>query len=428
MKFGLFMELEYPRPWEPDGEQRLIGEALEQAELAEHLGLDSVWAVEHHFLEEYSHCSAPEVYLSAVAARTKRIRIGHGVCLLPVGYNAPARIAERIGMLDLVSGGRVELGTGESNSRMELEGYGVDVGTKRAQWTEAVEQIANMLAMDPYPGFEGEFFSMPARNVVPKTVQKPHPPMWVACSNKQTIHLAARLGLGALAFTFLKPEDAKKWVDEYYEILKTECVPIAHTINPNILLVTGFGVHHETEVAVDRFLDGIRFFQYGLNHYYRAGVHKPGRTDVWAEFLANREAVLKYDYDPVMGKNVATSIGAIGDVEQVRAWMKGFADIGIDELVFIQQGGKNKHEHICESLELFAAEIMEEFQAGEQERQARKLEELAPYIEQAFERKADKRPLRLPDDEIPEYETIAYGAHYVSKEAVLGTVQTPVAR
>ena len=113
---------------------------------------------------------------------------------MPPGYNHPARVAERIATLDLVSNGRVEFGTGESASRAELEGFGIDPDERRAMWRETVEQVANMMAMDPYPGFEGKYFSMPARNVVPKPVQKPHPPLWVACSNRDTIHLAAQLG------------------------------------------------------------------------------------------------------------------------------------------------------------------------------------------------------------------------------------------
>jgi alkanesulfonate monooxygenase SsuD/methylene tetrahydromethanopterin reductase-like flavin-dependent oxidoreductase (luciferase family) len=119
--------------------------------------------------------------LAACAARTSRIRIGHGVVLAPPGYNHPARVAERIATLDLVSDGRVDWGTGESASRVELEGFGIDPAEKKAMWAEAVEQTADMMAMSPYPGFQGKFFSMPVRNVVPKPLQKPHPPIWVAC-------------------------------------------------------------------------------------------------------------------------------------------------------------------------------------------------------------------------------------------------------
>ena len=119
---------------------------------------------------------------------------------MPPGYNHPARVAERIAALDLVSDGRVEFGTGESASILELGGYRVTVADKRAAWREALEQCLNMLVMAPYPGFEGKYFSMPCRNVVPKPLQKPHPPVWVACSNRETIKLAAQLGIGALTF------------------------------------------------------------------------------------------------------------------------------------------------------------------------------------------------------------------------------------
>ena len=164
----MFYEMQYPRPWAPGGEHQLYREALEQIELIDRLGFDSAWAVEHHFLEEYSHCSAPEVFLAAAAGRTRQLRLGHGILQLPVGFTHPAKIAERLATLDLVSDGRVEFGSGEGGSRMELEGFGVDESTKRDQWTEMLEQITDMMAMEPYPGYQGRFVSMPARNVIPK--------------------------------------------------------------------------------------------------------------------------------------------------------------------------------------------------------------------------------------------------------------------
>ena len=209
MKFGIFYEHQLPRPWREGDEERLFHEALDQVELADRIGIDYAWEVEHHFLEEYSHSSAPEVFLAACSQRTQRIRLGHGIVLMPPGYNHPARVAERIATLDLVSHGRVDFGTGESSAALELGGYRVDVEKKRDMWREAVEQCANMMVMDPYPGFQGKYFSMPTRNVVPKPVQKPHPPLWVACSNRETIKLAARLGMGALTFAFVDAAEAK---------------------------------------------------------------------------------------------------------------------------------------------------------------------------------------------------------------------------
>ncbi|MDZ4380391.1 MAG: LLM class flavin-dependent oxidoreductase [Parvibaculum sp.] len=399
MRFGIFYEHQLPRPWNEGDELKLFQDALDQVELADRIGIDHAWEVEHHFLEEYSHSSAPEVFLAACSQRTKNIRLGHGITLMPPNYNHPARVAERIATLDLVSRGRVEWGTGESSALLELGGYKVPVDQKRSQWREAVEQCANMMAMDPYPGFEGEFFSMPCRNVVPKPVQRPHPPLWVACSNRETIKLAARLGIGALTFAFVDPAEAKQWVDDYYRIFKEECVPIGHAVNPNICMVSSFSVHRDEEEARRRGMDGFRFFGYALGHHYIFGEHKPGRTDIWAEFEKAKDKL------PVNGA------GGIGTPDQLRKHLRGFAETGVDQVSFIQQGGNNRHEHICEALELFASEVMPEFKEHEAERQKKKAEELAPYVEKAMARKTFMK--ELADDEIPN--VVALGRQIVDQ-------------
>ena len=401
MKFGIFYEHQLPRPWEDGAELKLFQDALSQVELADRLGIDFAWEVEHHFLEEYSHSSAPEVFLAAASQRSKNIRLGHGIKLMPPNYNNPARIAEEIATLDLVSNGRVEWGTGESASRAELEGFGIDPAERREQWRETTEQVANMMAMSPYPGFDGKYFSMPCRNVVPKPVQRPHPPIWVACSNRETIHLAAQLGIGALTFAFVDPDEARHWVTDYYETFKRECVPIGHTVNPNIAMVTSFSCHPDAKEAYARGFDGFKFFQFGLGHHYAFGTHKPGRTDVWSHYERLKNAVGPEQLDFLGG-----GADGIGTPDQLRTHLKRFEGAGVDQTVFIQQGGKNKHEHICESLELFAAEVMPEFKAAEEARERTKLDELAPYVEAAFKRKTWMK--EMTDDEIPSYQ--AYGA------------------
>jgi alkanesulfonate monooxygenase SsuD/methylene tetrahydromethanopterin reductase-like flavin-dependent oxidoreductase (luciferase family) len=397
MKFGVFYEHQLPRPWGEGDELKLFQDALTQVELADRLGIDYAWEVEHHFLEEYSHSSAPEVFLAAASQRTRRIRLGHGIVLMPPGYNHPARVAERIATLDLVSGGRVEWGTGESASRAELEGYGVNPAERRAMWRETVEQVANMLVMEPYPGFHGKYFSMPARNVLPKPVQRPHPPLWVACSNRETIHLAAQLGIGALTFAFIDPAEARQWVDDYYQTFKRECMPIGHAVNPNIAMVTGFSCHRDGAEAQRRGADGFRFFQYALAHHYVFGKHTPGRTNIWKAFEAVREQL----GTEVLGGGV----GCIGTPDDLRQTLRTFQDCGVDQTIFIQQGGRNRHEDICESLELFAGEVMPEFAERQAERERTKREALAPHVEAAMARKQAMPP--LDEDGIAVYE--AYG-------------------
>ena len=402
MRFGIFYEHQYPRPWPEGGEQKLFQDALDQVELADKLGIDHAWEVEHHFLEEYSHSSAPEVFLAAASQRTKNIRLGHGIVLLPPKYNHPARVAERIATLDLVSNGRVEFGTGESASRAELEGFEIDPADRRSMWKEVLEQVANMLALDPYPGFKGEHFSMPMRNVVPKPVQKPHPPLWVACSNRETIHLAAQLGIGALTFAFVDPEEAKKWVADYYETFKNECVPIGHAVNPNVAMVTNFSVHPDHDEAERRGLDGFRFFQFALGHHYAFGQHTPGRTDVWAMYEKVKNAMGR---EGMAEAGFGNATYGIGTPDELAAHLRRFAEANVDQTVFIQQGGKNQHEHICEALDLFASDVMPEFKETEDLRVQQKNEELAPYVELAFKRKQVLR--EMTDDEIQSYP--AYG-------------------
>ena len=373
MQFGIFYEHQIPRPWNDGDELKLFQDALDQVELADRLGYDYVWEVEHHFLEEYSHSSAPEVFLAACSQRTKRIRLGHGIVLMPPAYNHPARVAERIATLDLVSNGRVEWGTGESASHIELGGFGVQPELKREMWEECTREAAKMMVQTPYAGFEGNYFSMPPRNVLPKPVQKPHPPIWVACPSRDTMRYAARNGMGALTFAFVHPDDAKFWVEEYYEIAEKECQPIGQAVNLSVAMVSGFSCHEDEEIAVERGLDGLRFFTHGLSHYYVVGSHVPGHTDVWESYKAAPEPPRE-------------ARGGIGTPDQLREHLLKYEEMGVDQVVFIQQAGRNRHEHICEALELLASRVMPEFKERDELHRKRKLEKLAPIIEAAESR------------------------------------------
>ena len=402
MRFGIFYEHQLPRPWEEGAERRLISDALEQVELADRLGIDSVWEVEHHFLEEYSHSSASEVFLAAASQRTKRIRLGFGIVAIPPGYQHPARVAEKVAMLDLVSGGRVELGTGETSSGAELAGFGVDRATKREQWHEALDAITRMMVEQPFAGWDGRFLKMPPRNVVPKPVQRPHPPLWVACSRRETIRVAAEHGIGALSFSFVEPEEANEWVDEYYDIIASErCVPAGFDVNPNVAVVLPMMCHDDEATAIERGIDGAHFFGYSLAHYYVFGDHRPGRTSIWDEFLERRDeagfsrGVITPDQAPlgikIMEQGFGSLRGAIGTPEQIRDLVRRYEAAGVDQIIFVSQAGKNRHEHICESLELFAAEVLPEFAPEAEEREAAKRKRLAPAVAAALARRAPAR-------------------------------------
>jgi alkanesulfonate monooxygenase SsuD/methylene tetrahydromethanopterin reductase-like flavin-dependent oxidoreductase (luciferase family) len=397
MKFGIFYEHQLPKPWNEGDEARLFHEALEQVVLADRLGYDYAWEVEHHFLEEYSHSSAPEVFLAACAALTKNIRVGHGIRQVIANYNHPARTAEGLATLDIISKGRLDFGIGEGATRLELGGFGIPAKEKRAMALESAEQIANMLVMEPYPGFEGKSFSFPCRNVLPKPVQKPHPPMWMACTNRDTIKVAASKGLGALAFSFVNPEEARNWAEIYYGIIKSEaCVPVGHSVNAQIAMVSNFSVHPDRAEAIRRGQEGFEFFSYAVNALVAHDV-LPGRSTLYADFLKSRAA----SDDEIIAARQRAEISAngIGTPADIRAHIRAFQAAGVDQVIFLQQAGRNKHQHICESLELFATEVMPEFKAEAEARERRKAEELAPFIAAAMARKAWMKPLE--DHEIP---------------------------
>ncbi len=393
MKFGVFYELQLPKPWAEGAEHRLFQEALSQIELADRLGIDHAWAVEHHFLEEYSHCSAPEVFLAAAAGRTKNIRLGHGIRQVIANYNHPARSAEVISSLDLVSNGRVDFGIGEGATRLELGGFKIPAKEKRAMSLEAAEQIANMMVMEPYPGYEGKSFSMPARNVLPKPLQKPHPPMWMACTNRDTIKIAASRGLGALAFSFIDQEEAKKWAEIYYGIIKSEeCVPLGHRVNANIAMVSAFSLDPDRATAIKRGQEGFEFFGYAVNALVAQDV-RPGRSQLWQDFQTKRAAG-----NVQLGRDLNSAPG-IGTPAELRQHIKDFEAVGVDQIIFLQQAGRNTHADICASLELFGKEVLPEFVAQRELHEKRKQAELAPHIAAALKRKKYLKP--LADHEIP---------------------------
>jgi alkanesulfonate monooxygenase SsuD/methylene tetrahydromethanopterin reductase-like flavin-dependent oxidoreductase (luciferase family)/putative sterol carrier protein len=405
MRFGIFYEHQLPRPWHEGAEEELLRNALEQVELADKVGIDYVWEVEHHFLEEYSHSSAPEVFLAAASQRTKNIRLGHGIVQIPPGFNHPARVAERVATLDLVSGGRVEFGTGESSSQTELGGFGVDRESKRAQWEESLDAITRMFVEEPFAGYSGQWTSMPPRSVLPKPKQKPHPPLWVACSRRETILLAARRGIGALTFAFIEPEEARAWVDEYEGLIQSEeCVPAGFAVNPNFAVVLPMMLHKEEQTAIERGIDGAHFFGFSLAHYYVFGDHRPGITNVWDEFEAKRaeygfaREIINADEGAlgvkILQQGLGSLRGAIGTPEQVVDLVQRYVDAGVDQVIFVQQAGPNRHEHICESLELFGKKVLPHFADGRDQREAAKRERLADACERALAR---REPARVAD-------------------------------
>ncbi|MGH0031937.1 MAG: LLM class flavin-dependent oxidoreductase [Myxococcota bacterium] len=369
MKFGVFYEHQLPRPWEEDSEYRLLQQSLDQIELADRLGFDYAWEVEHHFLEEYSHSSAPEVFLAAASQRTKNIRLGHGIVQLTT--NHPARVAERVSTLDLLSHGRVELGIGEGSSVTELHPFDRRFRDKRAVWEDAVRCILPMFQESAWE-YHGEYFDFPLRNVVPKPRQKPHPPLWVACSQFETIEMCGRRGMGVLSFQFISSDMARAWVHAYYNAYtKRQELLADYATNPNIAVVSQFMCAETDEEALAK-SDGSSFFQFALLFYNRHGPVEPGSISLWDEYQKWR--------DTEEGMRMRRNRGLIGSPDTIRERLRKFEASHVDQVILINQAGRNTHEDICSSLELFAEEVMPEFHARDDEHQRWKQQVLAGEI------------------------------------------------
>ena len=351
MKFGIFYEHQLPRDWTPDSEHQLFKNSLAQIELADKLGFDYAWEVEHHFLEEYSHSSAPEVFLAAASQRTKNIRLGHGIVQMTT--NHPARVAERVATLDLVSDGRVELGLGEGASVTELHPFNLRFRDKRDIWEDAVRCTLPMFWNHAWE-YEGEFFKFPLRAIVPKPLQKPHPPLWIACSQLDTIRYAAHRGMGSLCFKFVSLNAARAWVNAYYNTFVSDLDKLTdYQVNPNIAVVSGFMCAPTDDEAWQK-AEGWTFFQFALQLYNKEGPFEPGSVNFWERYQAWRKT-------PQGQKRSGSEL--IGSPDTIRERLLELERSNVDQVILLNQAGKNTHEDICNSLELFAQEVMPEFQA-----------------------------------------------------------------
>lgn len=401
MRFGLLLGHQLPRPWVAGAEIAMLEDALELVALADRLGLDRAWVLEHHFLEEFSHSSAPAVFLAAASQRAPRIRLGLANVPLPPGFGPAVRVAEQVATLDLLAGGRVDLGTAEGLTGAELGAFGVDLETRHAQWEEVLGVVARMLTELPFAGSDGRWAPMPSRTVVPRPQQQPHPPLWLACARRDAIRTAAEKGLGALSLAPLEPAEAAEWVREYREIVASErCVPAGFAIDARVSVVLPLSLHADEGEAIERGIDGAHFWHYAQAHYETFGGHRPGRTDLWEQFTARRATVgfarepITADGAPlgvrVLRGGVSSLRGAVGTPEQVRELVAAYAAAGVDELVWIVQAGRTTPAHARATLELFAAEVLPAF-AEVADAEAARARELAPAVEAALARRPPPR-------------------------------------
>ncbi|QKS01417.1 LLM class flavin-dependent oxidoreductase [Sphingomonas sp. CL5.1] len=381
MKFSIIYEAQMVDT-SRENEARTFHETIEQALLAEEMGFDNVWAVEHTALTQYAHMSAPETFLAFLAGKTTRLGIGHGVVCLPPAMNHPVKVAERIATLDILSNGRVHFGMGKGGTQQESGTFGYDLNTLQPMIDESMYLIPKIMVQEEIE-HDGEYIKIPRRPIHPKPFQNPHPPIYMACTRETTLVQAGSRGIGALVLGFAGPEDIAKKNAVYRENFRNRKVgdqvgfrPTEHlaALCPSIVL-------DDREKARKIGLRGQRFFVESLAHWYQGGPKPTVDEELTADeqvaiLQQEKEAVVAYlsEEKITIGSEHIGSYGevqdAYGTADDCIRYVQRLFDSGADEILFLFQMGGVPHAAILETIRNIGEKVIPHFRAQEAVRQA----------------------------------------------------------
>jgi alkanesulfonate monooxygenase SsuD/methylene tetrahydromethanopterin reductase-like flavin-dependent oxidoreductase (luciferase family) len=345
MEFGVFAQGAVPeqiRAVDPEAEHHRIIDTVELGVYAEQCGFKYVWASEHHFLREYSHMSCPEVYLPTVAARTERIHVGSAIMNITEPVNHPIRTAERVAMLDHISEGRFEFGTGRGSSSTEMNGFGImEMDDSKELWAQAARAIPEM-------------WRDPERNILPEPYTKPHPPMWVAAGSPSTFEKAARHGLGVICFAFDDPRRLAPLIDRYKELIQDPTDPLCDWVNDNVMAVTQMIVLEDHDEAL-QLASGI-----GMGYYHALVVKwldsfpRPKGFPQWPDLPAEPTPELL---------ELAIPMGAaiVGDPDDAAIGLEVWKDLGVDQLTFSPLTTQISLADAKRTMDVFGREVIPKF-------------------------------------------------------------------
>ncbi|MHB8680582.1 MAG: LLM class flavin-dependent oxidoreductase [Acidimicrobiales bacterium] len=357
MEFGIFNAVCMPPKFRArhgaDAEHRRIMDELRYIRAADAAGFKYAWASEHHFLTEYSHLSASESFLAYAAAKTENIHLGSGIFNITPPANHPARIAERVAMIDHLSEGRFEFGTGRGSSTTEQRGFGIeDPELTREMVAETLPQIVRMWKEEDY-SYDGKFFSMPTRNVLPKPYTNPHPPLWVAAGSPGTFELAARQGLGVLCFAFGKPEGFIPLIEKYKKDIEN-CDPVGEYVNNNVMITTQMLCLEDGGRARQVMGDMDTGYYISLVFRYLDTFPRPPGIPEWP-------ATIPDSTPEQIDLQIKDRQIAVGDPEEVAATIQRFADTGADQLSFGMLSSSMPIEICEEAVATFGKHVLPQF-------------------------------------------------------------------
>ena len=352
MKFGLMTQIQMPRPWTARTERDGFHNCISQAVAAEGAGFDHFWITEQHFFIEIGHCSCPEMVLAAIAQQTSRIRLGFSVILLPL--HNPFNVAERVGTLDVLSDGRCDFGIGRGTSRYVVEGLGGDTEKGRGQSAESIEAVLRMMENEVFPGFKGEHYDLPSRHVVPRVLQRPHPPVWVAASTLETWSRAGNQGFGCIGATRNTPAETAASVAAYREAIRNPDLSqrVARAVNEQTGVFAIGAVDADDRIGRDKACAAARWY-YGDNdaELNKVRFQTDGGVGRVNDKIAKRSNDELIDDAMAIGGNPDTVC------RQVEKW----ASIGIDQMIFFLQAGHATHDEVLRSIDLIGEKVIPRF-------------------------------------------------------------------
>jgi alkanesulfonate monooxygenase SsuD/methylene tetrahydromethanopterin reductase-like flavin-dependent oxidoreductase (luciferase family) len=361
MRIGLFYQIQVPKPWTPESEAQRIYEALEQIPYAEQQGFESVWFSEHHFRPVWSHNSAPDLTLAAVSQRTSRIRLGIGVVLAPIHH--PLHVAARMATLDILSHGRVDVGLGRTGYPYQLTPYGSDLRDTRGMWQEFADVLPRIWTQETV-SYDGEYFQIPPREVLPKPLQKPHPPLWSACGSDETARQTGNLGMGGLFGSEGGPDRVGQLMQIYQDALQRNGV--AHG-RRTALMTAGF-CHEDPKVAAERGTE--------LVDWYLEQQRERARL-VWRDY---DPATVPPDYQSYYARDQRLAAGphpgeltpqevqaegrtfCVGTPADCIRFIELYEALGIEEVFLLCAIGPAHHQEVLNTIRLFGEQVIPYFQ------------------------------------------------------------------